>query len=103
MPDSTPPRPWWETPTGVRVPGVTADEMRAVDRVAVDDVGLQLLQMMENAGRGLATVVRSRQPERVVVVAGNGGNGGGGLACARHLANRGVEVSVARSCEVHCW
>jgi NAD(P)H-hydrate epimerase len=73
---------------------VTADEMRDVDRVAVEDVGLQLLQMMENAGRILAWHVRDVRGSDVVVVAGNGGNGGGGLTCARHLANRDIPTKV---------
>jgi NAD(P)H-hydrate epimerase len=68
--------------------------MRDVDRVAVEDVGLQLLQMMENAGRILAWHVRDVRESDVVVVAGNGGNGGGGLTCARHLANRDIPVRV---------
>lgn len=82
------------TTTGREVPAVTADEMRDVDRVAVEDVGLQLLQMMENAGRALAWHVRDTGAEEAIVVAGSGGNGGGGLACARHLANRDVPVRV---------
>jgi NAD(P)H-hydrate epimerase len=98
MPPETPaedgPRPVFYTSSGERVPAVTADEMRAVDRVAVEEVGLQLLQMMENAGRGLSAVVRDRAPGEVLVVAGNGGNGGGGLACARHLDTHGVDVRV---------
>ncbi|MBX0298081.1 NAD(P)H-hydrate epimerase [Halomicroarcula sp. F27] len=68
--------------------------MRDVDRIAVEDVGLQLLQMMENAGRILAWHVRDVRESDVVVVAGNGGNGGGGLTCARHLANRDIPVRV---------
>lgn len=70
--------------------------MRAVDRVAVEEVGLELLQMMENAGRNLAEAVRTRTDadEPVVVLVGSGGNGGGGLACGRHLANHGQPVSV---------
>lgn len=84
----------FRTRTGLDVPAVTAAEMRDVDRVAVEDVGLQLLQLMENAGRALAWHVRAVDPERVLVLAGSGGNGGGGLACARHLANRGVAVRV---------
>lgn len=86
----------FRTPAGRDVSAVTADEMRAVDRVAVEDVGLALLQMMENAGRALAWHVRDVRDgeEDVVVVAGNGGNGGGGLACARHLANRDLPVRV---------
>ncbi len=82
----------FRTPTGQPVTAVTADEMRDVDRVAVDEVGLALLQMMENAGRALAWHTRDVRDGDVVVVAGNGGNGGGGLVCARHLANRGVPV-----------
>lgn len=82
------------TASGTHVPAVTAETMRDVDRVAVEDVGLQLLQMMENAGRTLAHRVAAAGEELVVVVAGNGGNGGGGLACARHLHNHGVRVAV---------
>jgi NAD(P)H-hydrate epimerase len=85
----------FRTPAGCEVTAVTAAGMREVDRVAVDEVGLRLLQMMENAGRALAWHVRDvREDGTVVVVAGNGGNGGGGLTCARHLANRDVPVRV---------
>lgn len=84
----------FETLTGVAVTAITADEMRAVDRVAVEDVGLELLQMMENAGRTLAARVLALDPASVLVVAGDGGNGGGGLVCARHLANHDVPVEV---------
>jgi len=82
-------------PDGRPVAAVTADEMREVDRVAVEDVGLDLPRMMEHAGRGLARAVLDRRSGgEVTVLAGNGGNGGGGLACARHLANREVPVRV---------
>ena len=100
MDDST-----FRTPDGDRVTAVTTDEMRDVDRVAVEGIGLDLVRMMEHAGRGLArTVIHVRGVDGgvddhagekpVTVVAGNGGNGGGGLACARHLANRGIDVRV---------
>ena len=88
--------PTFHTPDGQAVTAVTAEEMEDVDRVAVETVGLQLLQMMENAGRILAWHTRdvrgNGQP--VVIVAGNGGNGGGGMACARHLVNRSIPVRV---------
>jgi NAD(P)H-hydrate epimerase len=84
----------FRTSTGQSVTAVTAKEMRDVDRVAVEDLGLQLLQMMENAGRILAWHVRDLRAGDVVIIAGNGGNGGGGLTCARHLANRDVPVRV---------
>ena len=82
------------TPAGINVPAVSTNEMRAVDRVAVEDVGLALLQMMENAGRTLAWHVRDVDAGPVLVIAGNGGNGGGGLVSARHLANHEIPVAV---------
>jgi NAD(P)H-hydrate epimerase len=69
--------------------------MREVDRVAVDEVGLALLQMMEHAGRNLAEVSREvAAGGRIVVLAGDGGNGGGGICAARHLANGGADVTL---------
>jgi NAD(P)H-hydrate epimerase len=86
----------FRTPDGRVVTAVTAEGMADVDHVAVEVVGLQLLQMMENAGRALAWHVRdiAEKDGTVLVVAGNGGNGGGGMACARHLANREIPVRV---------
>ncbi len=82
----------FETPAGP-VPAVTADEMRAVDRVAVEETGPPLLSMMENAGRGLAErALAAGGP--AVVLAGGGGNGGGGLCAARHLHDHGRTVAV---------
>ena len=82
-------------PTNRPVPTVTGAEMSEVDRVAVEEVGLDLRRMMEHAGRGLAEVVLGRRRDvPVTVLAGNGGNGGGGLACARHLANRSVSTRI---------
>ena len=69
--------------------------MVEVDRIMIEDLGITLFQMMENAGRNLARVVLDVFDARsVAVAAGTGGNGGGGLVAARHLANAGVEVSV---------
>lgn len=84
----------FRTGDGEPVPAVTAEEMRRVDDVAVAAFGIDVLQMMEHAGRALAGAVRDRTEGQVTVLAGSGGNGGGGLCAARHLRNRGVEVRV---------
>ena len=42
------------TEDGIVVPAVTVDQMREVDRIAVEEFGLGILQIMENAGRNLA-------------------------------------------------
>lgn len=75
---------------------VTREQMVEVDRVMIDDLRIELLQMMENAGRSLARLVLDlASPQRVAVAVGPGGNGGGGMVAARHLANAGVDVVVA--------
>ena len=82
------------------VPYLTTEQMIEVDRAMIEDYGIELIQMMENAGRNLAHLARERflggQPARktVVVLAGTGGNGGGALVCARRLHNWGVAVQV---------
>lgn len=92
----------FRTEAGVVVPAVTTAQMREVDRVAIDEIGPNLHQMMENAGRNLAlTCVDMLGPgwtsSPVVVLAGTGGNGGGGICAARHLANHGGQVTLVVS------
>ncbi len=85
--------------TGIEVPAVTTDQMREVDRIAIEETGPNLFQMMENAGRNLAllameTLGQDWPQAKIVVLAGSGGNGGGGICAARHLANRGADVTL---------
>ena len=87
-------------PRAENVPHLTTEQMREVDRGMIEDYGIELIQMMENAGRNLARLARARfldgdpRGSRVVVLAGTGGNGGGALVCARHLHNYGADVRV---------
>lgn len=92
----------YTTQSGVEVCSVTTEQMRKIDRIAIDDSGPNLYQMTENAGRSLALLAIETLGEswgkcRVLVLAGGGGNGGGGICAARHLANRMVNVSVCLS------
>ncbi|GAB4456843.1 MAG: hypothetical protein OHK0041_21770 [Anaerolineales bacterium] len=83
------------------LPTLTTSQMIEVDRAMLEDFHIELLQMMENAGRNLAHLARSRflggdpRGKTVVVLAGTGGNGGGGLVAARRLHNWGANVLVA--------
>lgn len=81
---------------GTPVLSVTPQEMAEIDRIAVEENGPNLYQMMENAGRNLAELLLEAELAhgRIVVVAGTGGNGGGGICAARHLANHGGEVEL---------
>lgn len=90
------------TDTGIEVPAVTAEQMRELDRLAMEETGPTLLQMMEHAGRSLASLAMELlgtdwHKARVTVLAGGGGNGGGGVCAARHLANRGMRVTLCLS------
>jgi NAD(P)H-hydrate epimerase len=77
---------------------VTAEEMRAIDKRAVSELGIPSLVLMENAG---VAVVRELEQEfgglegkRCLILVGRGNNGGDGLVIARHLLNRHVKVKV---------
>ena len=77
------------------LPWLSVDEMAEADRLAIEEFGITLLQMMEHAGSSLAALVDSIAPDgEITVLAGGGNNGGGGLCAARHLVNRGRAVSV---------
>lgn len=89
----------FKTEHGIEVPAVTKDQMIEVDRIAVEETGPNLFQMMENAGRNLAELTikslgKSWNKSGIIILAGTGGNGGGGICAARHLANHGANVKV---------
>jgi ADP-dependent NAD(P)H-hydrate dehydratase / NAD(P)H-hydrate epimerase len=70
-----------------------ADGMRAVDRWAIEEMGVPSLELMEAAGRVVAEAVGELAPEGPVrVVCGKGNNAGDGLVAARYLAEAGFEV-----------
>ncbi len=82
-----------------RLPAVTPAQMAEVDRLMVEEYHIGLLQMMENAGFGLAWLAKRLLDDDiadrpVVVLAGRGNNGGGGLVAARRLLNWGAWVQV---------
>ncbi len=84
----------------IEIPYLTTEQMVEVDRAMIEDYRIELIQMMENAGRNLAHLARSRffdgdpRGRHVVVLAGTGGNGGGALVCARRLHNWGAKLQV---------
>ncbi len=88
----------WPVVAADAVPWLTVEQIVTADRLAINEFGIELLQMMEHAGSALAELVTDLAPDGdVTVLAGGGNNGGGGLCAARHLHNRGrsVEVVVA--------
>jgi NAD(P)H-hydrate epimerase len=83
----------------MNLPYLTTEQMAEVDRLMIEEYGIELIQMMENAGRHLAEQARrmlggSVVERKVVVLCGGGNNGGGGMVAARNLHNWGAQVQV---------
>ena len=68
---------------------LTRDEVRELDRRAIEGFGVPGIVLMENAGRGCAELLMRLNPEKkpVVILCGPGNNGGDGFVIARHLIN----------------
>lgn len=75
---------------------LTRDEVRELDRRAIEGFGVPGVVLMENAGRGCAELLMRLNPERkpTVILCGPGNNGGDGFVIARHLDNAGWPVKV---------
>ncbi len=76
---------------------LTGTEMQSADRMAIEEMGIESLQLMEAAGEGVARVVDdlAGEDERsVIIVCGKGNNGGDGFVAARLLAGPGRSIEV---------
>lgn len=75
---------------------VTSEQMRSIDRRAIERYSIPSIVLMENAAIAVVSVIETKFPNADVVsiVCGKGNNGGDGLAIARHLHNRHRSVDV---------
>ncbi len=77
---------------------LSGEQMRRVDRRAIETLGIPSLELMENAGRGIADALVRDYPTAssgpVLILCGKGNNGGDGLVCARHLLTHGIRAKV---------
>jgi len=78
--------------------GLTRQQIRRLDDIAINELRIPGVVLMENAGRGAADVVRDliarKNARRAVIFCGRGNNGGDGFVIARHLLNAGLMVEV---------
>lgn len=85
---------------------IDTPQMIEVDRLMMEEYHIELIQMMENAGRCLAILTKERffggdvEGKNIVVIAGTGGNGGGALVAARRLHSWGAKVLIFTTAEV---
>ncbi len=75
---------------------VTAAEMRELDRLTIQELGLPGALLMEHAGRAVADEAarHAGTGARVAVICGAGNNGGDGYVCARWLREQGRDAQV---------
>jgi NAD(P)H-hydrate epimerase len=77
---------------------LTRTQVREIDRRAIAEYQIPGILLMENAARGVVDValqmMRRVSGAYVLILCGGGNNGGDGLAVARHLHNREVNVVV---------
>lgn len=101
---------------------LTREQVREIDRRAIEEYGIPGVVLMENAGRNAAKIIEtifnsqkidnplSTNPnlalplskggdKNVAIICGGGNNGGDGFVIARHLANEDIPVDVFLTCD----
>ena len=77
---------------------LTREEMRELDRKAIEEYKIPGIILMENAGRNVAEevlqMIDDPHQAKVAILCGKGNNGGDGFVVARHLRNHGISVNV---------
>ncbi len=77
---------------------LTREEMRELDRKAIEEYKIPGIILMENAGRNVAEEVLKMLDDphqaKVAILCGKGNNGGDGFVVARHLHNHSIHVDV---------
>ena len=77
---------------------VSVKEMREIDRIAIKQLGIPGVVLMENAGQSVVSAMEDyfdmENVENVTIVCGKGNNGGDGFVVARYLMNLETNIDV---------
>jgi NAD(P)H-hydrate epimerase len=80
------------------VKSVTVKQIQALDKAAINGLGIPSLVLMENAGRSVAVEVlrllKGKRRAKVCIVCGLGNNAGDGFVTGRHILNAGICPSI---------
>jgi hydroxyethylthiazole kinase-like uncharacterized protein yjeF len=73
-----------------------AEQVRELDHIAINDLGIPGMVLMERAGLAAFRALRQQWPRRtqITVVCGTGNNGGDGFVVARRALEAGLKVKV---------
>lgn len=74
----------------------TAEQTRAIDRYAIEQLGIPGIVLMKRAGRTLLNALLTQwpQPQKITIYCGAGNNGGDGYIVAGLAAEQGIDVEV---------
>lgn len=74
---------------------VTGDEMREVDRIIIEELGIPGVVLMEHAGYQAALTIANKYDTlgRILIIAGKGNNGGDGFVVHRWLTHWGFDCT----------
>lgn len=80
----------------MKVITLTRQQVRDVDRIAMEHFAMPGIVLMENAGSNAAAIIMQyiSPLDHVAILCGSGNNGGDGYVIARHLVNHDVDVSL---------
>ncbi|QDU33682.1 Bifunctional NAD(P)H-hydrate repair enzyme Nnr [Poriferisphaera corsica] len=82
---------------------LTRAQVRSVDQLAISQLGIPSIVLMENAGRNAANIIRKLiLPEhditpsdaQIAIICGSGNNAGDGYTIARHLHNNQLNLTL---------
>jgi hydroxyethylthiazole kinase-like uncharacterized protein yjeF len=84
------------------IPLYTAEQVRELDRTAIEAAGIPGYTLMSRAGAAAWDALRGDWPEarRIVVVCGTGNNGGDGYVLARLALQANCRVAVLQAGDV---
>jgi len=82
------------------VRAVTSSEMREIDRMSIEEIGIPAEVLMNNAGKSIADFIKERFRDiQITIFCGPGNNGGDGFTAAYYLANNGIYPVIYLSCK----
>ena len=77
---------------------VTSAQMREIERIAIEELGIPSILLMENAAIRIADhcvrFLNEVKNPKVLIICGPGNNGGDGLALARHFHIKGIDTNI---------
>ncbi|MCL1832997.1 MAG: NAD(P)H-hydrate dehydratase [Leptospirales bacterium] len=73
------------------IKAVTSDEMREIDRISIEEIGMPAEVLMNNAGKSVAEfIIEKFSDKKISILCGTGNNGGDGFTAAYYLFNEGI-------------